>query len=279
MQDVVLFINTIVLLVLHLRAFLYFCRSDISNITLLNGFIMFRKLVLLSTLLLTSVSTQAALISHFGYERDSASNIVIGGGLEWLKWDVTEGMSISSALSSYASQGWRLASNYEMASLFNRFSFGATDWSADEKVNKNASLPWNSGDEFSTHAAFIRLFGSTAQWSCLGAQEHCPTVEDSMHISTALFGDDANRNGYYNRADVGDDYLHYFNNGRYTTFDHWASMGADHYWLASMNMDSVGVALVRTHVPNNAAVPTPGTIGLLALGLVALGYRRHVLGR
>ena len=44
-------------------------------------------------------------------------------------------------------------------------------------------------------------------------------------------------------------------------------------------LPTLGVALVRNPVPGNVAVPTSGSIGLLALGLLALGVRRHVVGR
>ena len=63
---------------------------------------MLKKILVASCLLVTSMASQATIISHFGYERDSASNIVRGGGLEWLMWDVTKGMSINEALAAYS---------------------------------------------------------------------------------------------------------------------------------------------------------------------------------
>ena len=76
---------------------------------------MLMKTFIASCLLVTSMASQAAIISHYGYERDSASNIVTGGGLEWLKWDVTKGLSINAALAAYSADGWMLASNSQMA--------------------------------------------------------------------------------------------------------------------------------------------------------------------
>lgn len=243
---------------------------------------MLKKLVLMSGLLLTSLSAQATLISHFGYERDSASNIVTGGGLEWLKWDVTKGMSINSALASYASQGWRLASNDEMAFLFNQFKFGKSDWHANESVTQSIQLPWNSGDALSSHAMFTNLFGVTRTFSCSldGRTTLCWSDSDPQLYSLALFGADSNRNGMYNMALVQDDAHRVGSDPRVRlTFDnHEASLSSD-LWSPDTSAYR-GVALVRNYVPDNVAVPTPGSIGLLALGLVALGYRRrHVLGR
>lgn len=250
-------------------------------ITSLKGLVMLKKLVLLSGLLLTSLSAQATLISHFGYERDSASNIVTGYGLEWLKWDVTTGMGINTALSTYASQGWRLASNDDMAFMFNQFKFGKDDWHADESVLQEKFIPWNSGDEFSSHAKFIHLFGATRQNSCSidNRATNCYSNDDPLLLSYALFGADVNLNRFYNIAVVRDDAMYLSSAGYTLPMSHHAFVSSDQYGLDFLDA-MVGVALVRDFVPDNVAVPTPGSIGLLALGLVALGYRRRqVLGR
>lgn len=242
---------------------------------------MLKKLVLLSGLLLTSLSAQATLISHFGYERDSASDIVIGGGLEWLKWDVTKGMSINSALSAYASLGWRLASNDEMASLFNSFEFGKTDWHANESISQIQYIPWDSAEELSSHAMFISLFGFTSQLSCsiVNRATMCYSDDEPLLSALAFFGADQNNNGLYNFATVQDDSILVLADGSIQFNSHMARISSDSQSV-SLSSSGLGVALVRNSVPDIVAVPTPGSIGLLALGLVALGYRRRqVLGR
>lgn len=244
---------------------------------------MLKKIVLLSSLLVTSLSAHATLISHFGYERDSASNVVIGGGLEWLKWDVTKGLSIDSALDLYASDGWRLASNVDMASLFNSFVFGNTDgWNANEEEFQRSELPWNSGDEYSHHIKFMELFGVTRRSSCAdyGVTAYCYSDDDPLIGSYAFFGADNNENDRYNLAEVLDDYTLLGANGAVTWYGwHNAVLNQDRF-SRSHPYSHVGVSLVRNYVPDPVAVPTPGSIGLLALGLVALGYRRRqVLGR
>lgn len=239
---------------------------------------MLKNIILLSGLLVASMNAQAALISHFGYERDSASNIVKGGGLEWLKWDVTKGMSINKALTDYSSQGWRLASSVDMAALFNAFSFGINTWTSNEQVSQYAGLPWDSSENNSPHASFTLMFGATDKSSCSDVwSSGCYVAYDPKNESHAFFGSDLNSNGIYNLASVKDD----------NTRDYgWAKGSTGHQ--AYMYAEAVsrdysyalyGVALVRSASPQPGTVDTPGSIGLLVLGLAALGYRRRqVLG-
>lgn len=243
---------------------------------------MLKRIVLLSSLLVTSMTAHAGLIQYGDYKRDSASNIVTGGGLEWLKWDVTKGMSINAALASYASQGWRLASNDEMASMYNLFSFGKTNWNAYEYGHQFVQLPWNSGDEFNSYAAFIRLFGYTVQPTICspgGASTDCYRADDPSQTSLALYGSDLNKNKRYKLAWVSEDSTYVHSLVGLHSENYMASIQDDTF-DADNGYSPYGVALVRNRVPDNVAVPTPGSIGLLTLGLVALGYRRrNVLGR
>lgn len=246
---------------------------------------MLRKLVVLSSLLISSMSAHAALISHFGYERDSASNIVTGGGLEWLKWDVTKGMSVNTALEKYGSQGWRLASNAEMASTYNRFSFGRDVWYALETMSEGKAESFVFDIVPSSHTQFINLFGATSINSCsLSAKSiRCYADEEPDVRALAIFGSDSNQNGKYNYAEVVDDSI-------YLRKDSWTGeerivFNNNVAQLYNDRVDSNdssptrGVALVRSGVSGNVEVPTPASIGLLALGLVALGVRRQVLSR
>jgi hypothetical protein len=241
---------------------------------------MLKRIVLLSSLLVTSMTAHAGLIQYGDYKRDSASNIVTGGGLQWLMWDFTKGMSINSAMSKYEKDGWRLASNDEMASMYNSFKFGSTYWHNVERDHQSDVLPWDRGDELSPHASFIRLFGVTLRYSCttLGRKAECYSDSDPYQAAQAIFGADADADGLYNVAFVVDDYEWIAPQGFGVPDRHFAGIVSD-----QLNRDAkdeqFGVALVRNRVPDNVAVPTPGSIGLLSLGLVALGYRRHLLGR
>ncbi len=242
---------------------------------------MLKKLIILAGLLLTSVTAHATVISHFGYERDSASNIVTGGGLEWLKWDVTKGMSINSALSTHAAQGWRLASNIEMASLFNTFQFGSYVFTSAEKYDQTTSASWSPSED-TNYNKFLEIFGATftdAPTCLVGQVSRCYPAGDVFRIAQAMFGNDFNNNGYHNVATVRDDSIYLTGDGNAATGGYIAILHGDE--IPSNHENAwLGVALVRAVDTSAVDVPTPGPIGLLALGLVALGYRRRpVLAR
>jgi hypothetical protein len=224
---------------------------------------MLKKLVLLSSLLVTSMTAQAALISHFGYERDSASNVVIGGGLEWLRWDLTRGRSINQAVAEHA--GWTLASNMQMASLFNVFQFGKTNWSTDESLGQAKARYWDAQEE-GPHEEFMRLFGITAWYGLPHYTDNDPFV-----TARAVYGSDENGNLQYNVASVGSDF---------TRFDGSVGSAGAVLWPEGVSRDwrddDTGVALVRARsvIPPDQ-VSLPGSLSLLALGLVALLFRRR----
>jgi hypothetical protein len=241
---------------------------------------MLKKLVILTGLLLTSVTAQASLISHFGYERDSAANVVTGGGLEWLKWDVTKGMSINSALSTHAAQGWRLASNVEMAALFNTFQFSSNVFTGVERLSQSVASPWSLSED-NNYIRFQDLFGRTyAHANVCTAQKvvDCYSATDNYITTRAWFGSDDDKDNKFKLAEVLDDFK--FITPNVVAFkEAYASISGDHAAPTDASR-YVGVALVRTFDTAPVAVPTPGPIGLLALGLVALGYRRRqVLAR
>lgn len=243
---------------------------------------MLKYILTISCLLLTSMASQAGLISHYGYERENGSSIVKGGGLEWLMWDVTKGMTIHSALDEYAYAGWDLATNAQMATLFNAFQFGKTDWSDDGQLSQSMSSPWTA-DEESAHNAFIELFGSTYTTSnqtneCSVTLVHyCYSSDDPFAQSVAMFGSDIYSQGRFNLAIVIDDYTHVrdgiVDDGR---FPHLARLTHAAYTLWSWE-DGAGVALVRTFTPSPTPVNAPASLSLFAMGLVALSFRRKAL--
>ena len=69
-----------------------------------------------------SANAYSATVSYSGYSLDTNTNIITDGDIEWLRWDQTIGMSIDQALSAYSADGWRVASNIEVATLFNSFA-------------------------------------------------------------------------------------------------------------------------------------------------------------
>ena len=215
------------------------------------------------TLLLASLTApllfsqaHAALITHAGYTYDDTTNIVVGGGLEWLRWDVTFGHSIDSAISAYSGDGWGIASNADMAGLFNAYDFGGV-FDDDENTAQSYGTDWTAGDD-DPHDYFIDMFGISDTWSTGGYV--------IRHSATAIFGHDLDNDGYYNGASVLADGIPEFQ----ARAD--ASMVLDAFYESTTSGPGLGIALVR-NIPTHD-VPEPGTLTLLGLGLAGLGLRR-----
>jgi hypothetical protein len=232
-----------------------------------------KKLVIGLCLLLTNSFTQAALITYNDYTLDTGTNIVSGGGLEWLQWDVTRGQSIGDALTTYASQGWGIASNTHMAGLFNAFGFGAsTPWDNNENTSQIQATPWNAGDDINSDPIeqFLALFGISFLYG--GDPSYS---DDHFDMTGAHFGLDSDADGKTNIALLNTDYILAVDAG--LERDGHARLLSD---TANLNMfgplDYYGVALVRTIAPVND-VPAPSSYLLLALGIVGLAMRRRQL--
>ncbi|EOX3463595.1 PEP-CTERM sorting domain-containing protein [Vibrio cholerae] len=227
---------------------------------------MLKKILLASCLLVVSIASNATVISYNGYTRTAGSNIVTGGGLEWLKWDITKGLSINDALSVYGKDGWKLASNAQMAAMFNVFQFGHDGWVDDTSSLQYVSMPWNRSED-SAHNAFLQLFGYTE----LKGSNFGYSATDSLVRSLAFFGSDIN-GGYFSYAMVQDD----VSTGRgQPVMDHVAWLSSAYHSI-DRGRNDVGVGLVRV-VKNSkpTPVPLPGSLSLLALGIVGLGLRHR----
>jgi hypothetical protein len=240
---------------------------------------MLKKFLFITCLLVASHSANASLITHSGYTRAEASDIVSGNGLEWLMWDQTANMSISQALEAYTAQGWRLASNLDMAVLFNAFQFGKTDWSGAENLGQVAYTPWQLS-EVSSHNAFTLLFGSTFNSAlCDGPYplSWCDgyATNDPLILAQAYYGSDDDQDGFYKSALVYDDFSYALQNNN-DKVDGYAVLRAAS-WSPDAQSLSYGVALVRSATA--VAVPAPASFALFIIALMLLAFlRRSTLG-
>ena len=217
------------------------------------------KAASVATALVLSTSVNAAVISYGGYTHDTTTNIVTGNGLEWLQWDVTAGESINSIqsqLNTLDGGGWSIASNLQMAELFNAFDFGIT-FDSDESTYQDVSTPYTVGDlSNGPHESFILMFGDTYAAS---GMEYCYGGECAEYAS-ALFGTDADGDTFFNSAYVRGDY-----NSGGTLIDAKAIWYDDSYSSAFV-VDAMGVALVR----DVSAVPVPAAAWLFGAGMLGL---------
>jgi len=227
------------------------------------------KTLLTTTLLAAglslSVNANAASLTHNGYTLDTDTNIVTGGGLQWLQWDVTVGMSINQALSIYESDGWKLASNEQMERIFDAF-FDPAMFGNDENVSYDQFLVDTPNSTDSSSNKFINLFGDTYKAGGLTYN-----YGDPFEAAGALFGSDTDKDGLYNLAYIYDEYTH-----RNTSRIQGRSQINKDSQLDNYKAVNFGIALVKQDI-QVSAVPVPAAAWLFAPALLGfIGLRRKV---
>jgi len=214
--------------------------------------------IIASVCLAVSGLANAVVITHNNYTLNPSTNIVTHtDGTEWLQWDVTKGKSIDEALGIYESDGWVLAGNTQMGSLFADFGWIG---GIDENSTYYYDSPYTSIDGDSAMDQFLELFGNTRTESGGTYGEGANELREVI----ALFGDDADGDSKFNAAAVQSDYKIL---SRFTT-DYKTSSLRDTYTSSNI-FSNYGVALVRV-----TEVPEPSTLAIFALGMIGLASRR-----
>jgi hypothetical protein len=232
---------------------------------------------LLTLLFLFSGFQANASIIFNGYTHDTSTDIVTGGGLDWLQWDYTIGQSVDTALAGAATSayggGWALASNEQMAGLFNSFGFGA--FVAHESTNFSFSDAVNVSEDVVTdnELAFVSMFGDTYAANNFSL---C-YLGECFQETYALYGSDVDGDFNFKLARVFDDYR---TRDTASPSTGQASLDGDNYNGIEFTSHRAGVALVRlTSVPEPSvpepSVPEPSIIALFGLGLVGIGFARR----
>ncbi len=243
---------------------------------------LFKSFVVAAALTLISVGANATVISRFGYTHDDTTDLVVGGGLEWLQWDRTAGLSIQDAtniLDTIEGGGWSIASNVQMSGLFNSYFpavmpgqaptddtylvtyTGAnvgTDWAWDQDedtwqhARTGVTVGYDGPDE--ADVKFINMFGNMF-------------TNSNFKYIEAIFGHDLDGDGMYNSAWVQDDF---YGNHSGSWQEGIVAMYGNAHWVGA-GFSLAGVALVREAF----LVPEPSIIALFGLGLVGLGFARR----
>ena len=226
-----------------------------------------KQLFWASILLLVSAQGSAAIISYGEYSHDTDTDIVLGDGLEWLKWSETDNMSYAQAInfaSSRYGDGWEIATSDQVSGLVENFNFGLS-WDPQNPTNEYVSSLAGSDYQSGSFYNFVLMFGYTyygwggnnyADWSNLGSRAFFGSIDTSTNTANLLsvwsYGSISNINC--------------------CNFKETATLTLDDY-----NKNSGGVALVRTSTvsPPISSVPEPSIIALMFTGIIGLSISRR----
>ncbi len=194
-------------------------------------------------------------------------------GLEWMRWDITNGLSIRQAVDIYSPHGWRLATNHEMAGLMNHWEFHIVSGFEDHELFHHDENTVQERWDPATHAnlsSFEDLFGLTSYY----CNEDEPLMLDLYGCwshSAAFFGADGDGDDLYNIVDLS--FVHWPDNSWST-----ALLDSDKYHpdFAKGTIDwksyASGVALVRDISP----IPVPSSLPLFLSTLLAFHLVRRL---
>jgi hypothetical protein len=227
-----------------------------------------------ATALIVSSLASAITITHNGYSHDTSTNVVVGGGLEWLRWDETIGASIGSfqvgELDGTIGSGWSLATGAQIAILYD--TYYNEDVSGAPGIAYDSLLIKQNEDAY----RFLQMWGVTdylydgycsqfcgasprarAFYSPGGLDDSAalPTAFVQLNTMTKSRGNYllSDLDGSFYRAEVGT-----------------AAPGGYGGSYERYAAHDYGLALVRS--APSAVVPAPPVAALLLAGLLGLGF-------
>jgi hypothetical protein len=235
-----------------------------------------KKYLIAFTMLTLSGFSNAGLITD--YTLDAPSNIVTNSdsGLEWLQWTETVGKSIDwfntdAEAQALRDAGWGLASNIQMAGLFNDFGFGGVVWDDDENTGHSVDTGTDGNIELATDIDifFISLFGDT--YVEIGFTYLDGILENPKQQARARFGhEDYNIiNNVFNVAFVEDDWARIGRGG--IGLEQEEGQSRIFATTPETQINTIGgIALVKL-----IDVPEPGTFAVMLLGLFGVAATRR----
>jgi hypothetical protein len=214
----------------------------------------FFKPLALAITLLSPFSANAAIIDGTTVHTTSDGSIVNLSGLDWLTWDVTDGISRQDIENGYGglfADGWRYASIGEYSALMSTVFDTYSGWNID---NNDGSY-WLYNNLYGVNADASKSFNRERQHNFYGSDNECGLSYQScsgqyrLRDYDFLGGTDAHTDGliftawFDGSGVVADSHIHPV----------WAS------------------ALVR------GAVPEPSVLALMGLGIFGIGLSRRKL--
>lgn len=225
-----------------------------------------KNIIISSLLMFLSVQANAYLVQDYGggleWQYDDATR------LQWLDLTYTSGLSIESALSTYA--GWELATKDQYTDMISQYDFSDYTYRLGSPPTESYGVrKWTGGGMNYLENLFFKQFGITWLDTSLG---------DTRAHSYGFYDDAGIRRlgglGIYDGSDSNPNYPDRMSLYVSDTLDYsgdWANP-----------MEFVGQFLVRsvtgtvgTGSPNSNAVPEPSILALICLGILGLGFSRH----